>query len=105
MTEMLYNKLVRDKIPEIIAQQGESANIRILSDKAYTAALEQKLDEETAELHKEKNLEEVADILEVVYALADDLGYTKEDLLQVYNQKHEKRGGFQSRIILISKEG
>lgn len=102
---MLYNKLVRDKIPEIIAQQGESANIRILSDKAYTAALEQKLDEETAEFHKEKNLEELADILEVVYALADDLGYTKEDLLQVYNQKHEKRGGFHSRIFLISKEG
>ena len=102
---MLYNKLVRDKIPEIIAQQGESANIRILSDKAYTAALEQKLDEETAEFHKEKNLEELADILEVVYALADDLGCTKEDLLQEYNQKHEKRGGFQSRIFLISKEG
>ena len=63
---MLYNKLVRDKIPEIIAQQGESANIRVLSDKEYTAALEQKLDEETAEFHKEKNLEELADILEVV---------------------------------------
>ena len=105
MTEMLYNKLVRDKIPEIIAQQGESANIRVLSDKEYTAALEQKLDEETREFHKEKNLEELADILEVVYALADDLGCTKEDLLQVYNQKHEKRGGFQSRIFLISKEG
>lgn len=102
---MLYNKLVRDKIPEIIAQQGESANTRILNGKEYTVALEQKLDEETAEFHKEKNLEELADILEVVYALADDLGYTKEDLLQVYNQKHEKRGGFQSRIFLISKEG
>ena len=102
---MLYNKLVRDKIPEIIAQQGESANIRILNGKEYTVALEQKLDEETAEFHKEKNLEELADILEVVYALADDLGCTKEDLLQVYNQKHEKRGGFQSRIFLISKEG
>ena len=102
---MLYNKLVRDKIPEIIAQQGESANIRVLSDKEYTAALEQKLDEETREFHKGKNLEELADILEVVYALADDLGYTKEDLLQVYNQKHEKRGGFYNRIFLISKEG
>lgn len=102
---MLYNKLVRDKIPEIIAQQGESANTRILNGKEYTVALEQKLDEETAEFHKEKNLEELADILEVVYALADDLGCTKEDLLQVYNQKHEKRGGFQSRIFLISKEG
>ena len=102
---MLYNKLVRDKIPEIITQQGESANIRVLSDKEYTAALEQKLDEETAEFHKEKNLEELADILEVVYALADDLGYSKDDLLHAYNQKHEKRGGFQNRIFLISKEG
>ena len=105
MTEMLYNKLVRDKIPDIIAQQGESANIRVLSDKEYTAALEQKLDEETREFHKEKNLEELADILEVVYALADDLGYSKDDLLQVFNRKHEKRGGFHNRIFLISKEG
>ena len=105
MTEMLYNKLVRDKIPEIIAQQGESANIRVLSDKEYTAALEQKLDEETREFHKEKNLEELADILEVVYALADDMGYSKDDLLQVCNRKHEKRGGFRNRIFLISKEG
>ena len=102
---MLYNKLVRDKIPEIIAQQGESANTRILNGKEYTVALEQKLDEETAEFHKEKNLEELADILEVVYALADDLGYTKDELLDMYNQKHEKRGGFQNRIFLISKEG
>ena len=102
---MLYNKLVRDKIPEIIAQQGESANIRVLRDKEYTAALEQKLDEETREFHKERNLEELADILEVVYALADDLGYTKDELLDMYNQKHEKRGGFQNRIFLISKEG
>ena len=105
MTEMLYNKLVRDKIPEIIAQQGESANIRILSDKAYTAALEQKLDEETAEFHKEKNLEELADILEVVYALAENMGHTKEDLYRVYDKKHEDRGGFRERIFLISKEG
>ena len=102
---MLYNKLVRDKIPEIIAQQGESANIRILNGKEYTVALEQKLDEETAEFHKEKNLEELAEILEVVYALADDLGYTKDELLDMYNQKHEKRGGFQNRFFLISKEG
>ena len=102
---MLYNKLVRDKIPEIIAQQGESANIRVLHDKEYTVALEQKLDEETREFHKERNLEELADILEVVYALADDLGYTKDELLDMYNQKHEKRGGFQNRFFLISKEG
>ena len=102
---MIYNKLVRDKIPQIIKDQGETPGFRILNDEAYTAALEEKLREETAEFLAEKNLEELADILEVVYALADDLGYTKEDLLQVYNQKHEKRGGFHNRIFLISKEG
>ena len=101
---MVHNKLVRDQIPAIIARQGREANIRILSPEEYTCALEQKLDEETAEFHKEKNLEELADILEVVYALTEDLGSTKEELLEVYREKHEKRGGFRDRIFLISTE-
>ena len=102
---MMYNKLVRDKIPDMIKEQGEVPHIRILPAEEYTHALEQKLDEETAEFHKEKNLQELADILEVVYALAEDLGSTKGELLRIYEQKHEKRGGFRERIFLISKEG
>jgi len=102
---MIYNKLVRDKIPEIIKKQGETPSIRVLSKEEFTHALEQKLDEETAEFHREKNLEELADILEVVYSLAENIGGTKEDLLLIYEQKHEKRGGFRDRIFLISKEG
>ena len=102
---MMYNKLVRDKIPDIIMAQGEIPQFRILSDDEYTPALEQKLTEETEEFLREKNLEELADILEVVYALAEDLGYTKAELLHLYDQKHEKRGGFRERIYLISKEG
>ncbi len=102
---MIYNKLVRDKIPEIIKDQGGIPHIRILNDESYTAALEEKLTEETAEFLKEKNLEELADILEVVYALAERLGHTKEELQQTYEQKHEQRGGFRERIFLISKEG
>ena len=102
---MTYNKLVRDKIPEIIRSQGQIPHIRTLNDDEFYMALEQKLDEETAEFHKEKNLEELADILEVVYALAEDLGYSKSELLQTYDRKHEKRGGFRDRIFLISKEG
>ena len=105
MTEMIYNKLVRDKIPSIIERQGEIPRTRILPASEYSRALEQKLDEEIAEFHKEKNLEELADILEVVYALAEDLGYSKSELLQTYDRKHEKRGGFRDRIFLISKEG
>ena len=105
MTEMMYNKLVRDKIPECIRSQGEIPRIRILSDEEYSMALEQKLDEETAEFHKDKNLEELADILEVVYTLAENMGHTKEALLSACDQKREKRGGFADRIYLISKEG
>lgn len=102
---MKYNKLVRDKIPAIMESQGQTPETMILDQPHYTYFLEAKLDEETAEFHKEKNLEELADILEVVYALAEDLGHTKEELYSVYERKHESRGGFRDRIFLISNEG
>ena len=102
MTE--YQKLVRDKIPQIIREGGEVPNVRILADSEYRICLEKKLDEEVSEFHRDQNVEELADILEVVYALAECVGSTKEELLRVYAQKHEKRGGFQDRIFLISKE-
>ena len=102
---VIYNKLVRDKIPEMIRAQGESPNIRILEQEEYLQHLEQKLDEEVAEYHRDKNPEELADILEVVYALAENLGATKEELLAIYHKKNESRGGFAEKIFLISKEG
>ena len=102
---MVYNKLVRDKIPQIIERQGKTARIRILDDAEYTLHLEQKLDEEVGEYHKDKTLEELADILEVVYALAENLGCSKEDLINAYQKKHNERGGFSERILLISNEG
>ena len=100
----VYSKLVRDKIPEMIRAQGETPHIRILEDGEYTAHLEAKLDEEVGEFHRDRNLEELADILEVVYALTEDLGHTRQELETVYNRKHEARGGFRDRIFLISKE-
>ena len=100
-----YDKLVRDKIPRLIAEQGERPVFRVLDDGEYAECLERKLDEETAEYHKDKTPEELADILEVVYALAENLGCTKEELLRIYEQKHEERGGFRERIFLTSKEG
>ena len=102
---MIYNNLVRDKIPAIIKSQGQVPYTRILTDEEYTAALSQKLDEEVGEFHKDNNLEELADILEVVCALAENLGYSKDELLEVCQRKHDQRGGFQERIYLISKEG
>lgn len=100
----VYNKLVRDRIPDIIRRQGEKPVVRILEDEEYTLCLEGKLDEEVAEYHRDKNLEELADILEVVFALAENLGASREELLDVYRQKNEKRGGFADRVFLISKE-
>ena len=101
---MVYNKLVRDRIPELILAQGQKPHTRILDDKEYTLALEAKLDEEAGEFHREKNLEELADILEVIYALAENLGCTREELMEVYQRKHDARGGFSRRILLISKD-
>ena len=102
MTE--YNKLVRDKIPEIIQNSGEEPIVRILEDEEYRVCLETKLDEEVSEFHKDKNLEELADILEVVYALAESMGCTREELFTCYEKKHAERGGFQKRIFLMGKE-
>lgn len=101
---MIYNKLVRDKIPQFIEQNGGSARIRVLDDAEYRAYLEAKLDEEVAEFHSDKNAEELADILEVVYALAASIGCSKEQLLAVYQKKHDERGGFVDKILLISSE-
>ena len=101
---MQYNKLVRDKIPEMIRADGENPITRILDEEEYRKHLEMKLDEEVAEFHKDQNIEELADILEVVLALNESLGYSREELESAYLEKHEARGGFSDRVFLISKE-
>lgn len=93
-------KLVRDRIPEIIRSQGKTCKTRILTDEAYRECLHDKLDEELAEFHKDRNLEELADLMEVILAAAADLGYTPEDLECVRRAKAAQRGGFAKRIYL-----
>ena len=97
----VYNKLVRDKIPQIIESNGQKAFVRFLEDEEYLASLEEKLDEEVGEYHRDKSIEELADILEVVYALADEIG-SRDELMDVYNIKHQSRGGFKKRCYLVS---
>lgn len=99
---MEYKKLVRDRIPQIIAEQGGVCQTRILSEEEYRVSLEAKLDEEVAEYHRDQNLQELADILEVLFALAAANGYNREDLMSAYEDKHMERGGFEKRIFLIS---
>lgn len=100
----VYNKLVRDRIPEIIEAQGEKPNIRTLEQVEYLHQLEAKLDEEVGEYHRDKTTEELADILEVVFALAEANGVARQELMNVYQKKHDARGGFRDRVFLISKE-
>ena len=99
-----YQKLVRDKIPQIIRNGGDIPVTRILDDEEYLTCLENKLDEEVAEFHRDNNIEELADILEVIYALAEADGYSPEELNRYRMEKRAERGGFHDRIFLISKE-
>ena len=95
-----YNKLVRDRIPEIIEASGNECKTDVLSDEEYIKMLDAKLDEELAEYHKDQNIEELADLLEVIRAAAIARGYTLEELEAVRAKKAEKRGGFSKKILL-----
>lgn len=96
----VHNKLVRDKIPEIIENTGKTAYCHILTEEEYIAELDKKLNEECAEYQANKSLEELADMLEVMYAIAEARGYSVSELERVRAEKAEKRGGFKDRIFL-----
>lgn len=100
MKEIIYDKLVRDKIPETIEKSGKQCEIEILSDEKYLEMIDKKLYEELAEYHKDQNIEELADLLEVIYAATKARGYSIEDLEKVRVEKTEKRGGFDKKILL-----
>ena len=95
-----YHKLVRDRIPEIIEKSGKVCKTEILSDDDYLIMLEQKLDEELEEYHQDQNLEELADLLEVLWATAEARGYTVAELELMRKKKAAERGGFAKKILL-----
>lgn len=95
-----YHKLVRDRIPEIIERSGKGCKTRILSDADYLAMVDAKLDEELAEYHQEQNVEELADLLEVIRAAAVARGYSVEELERFRAEKAAERGGFENKILL-----
>lgn len=100
---MSYNKLVRDKIPEIIESTGEIPIIRKLSDTEYKQELEKKLYEEYLEVidsSYSNRIEELADMIEVIKYLAKLEDKTLEDVIEVANEKFKARGGFDKRIYL-----
>lgn len=104
----IYNKLVRDKIPEIIADSGKVFKKEILTDEAYKTALTEKAFEELQEYVEAEDqngaLEELADLLEVVHALAAVQKSSIAEIEKIRKEKAEKRGGFKEKIYLISVE-
>lgn len=96
----IYNKLVRDKIPEIIKATGKSFDVHYAKKEEILPLLETKLNEEVSEYLEDKNLEELADVMEVLFGLAGALGYSDQDLINKRNAKKEARGGFEKGIVL-----
>lgn len=97
---MKQPKLVRDRIPEIVKADGRTPKYRFAKDKEYYDFLVKKLEEEVAEFKKERDSEELHDILEVVYAIAKQNGISAKELEQKRKEKAEKRGSFDKKIIL-----
>ena len=99
MKRIIYNKLVRDKIPEIIEQAGQACACSVFTSVA-PVMLDEKLNEELAEYQEDKSIEELADLLEVVRAVARARGSSIEEVEDIRRHKAEKRGGFEKRILL-----
>ena len=102
--EKIYNKLVRDRIPEIITINGGEPFTRILNDVEYKNELEKKLLEEYNEVHltktSEERIEELADMFEIIKALAILENSSIDDVIEVAKSKSIKRGSFENKIYL-----
>ncbi len=101
--EQIYNKLVRDKIPEIIKSNGEKAITRVLTDDEYKIELEKKLNEEYQEVLSatgKDRIEELADMLEIIKYLAKLENATLEEIIAIAQEKGVKRGTFENKIFL-----
>ena len=100
MKKIVYRKLVRDRIPEIIEQAGQKCVCSVLSDDEYLKMLDEKLNEELAEYQESKSMEELADLLEVVRAVALARGSSPEEVEEIRRMKADLRGGFEKKILL-----
>lgn len=101
----VYNKLVRDLIPQIIERSGKSCSTRTLTDDEWLAELKVKFQEEWAEYiaarRPNDQVEELADLLEIILTLAQAAGASQEELLRAASEKKETRGGFDQKLFLI----
>ena len=96
----IYNKLVRDKIPEIINSDSRVAITRKLDDEEYLKELNKKLQEEVKEYLEDNNVEELADIVEVIYGILNSKNVSIEEFEKIRKNKVDRRGAFNKKIFL-----
>ena len=101
MSMIRYNKLVRDRIPEIIASSGKKCVCSPLSDDEYIKMLDAKLNGELAEYQESKSMEELADLLEVIRAVAKARGSSIDEVKAMHREKAARRGSFEQKILLV----
>ena len=99
-----YEKAVRDKIPEIIKFSGKNCNVKKLDNSEFLIQLEKKLAEELTEYQESKNVEELADILEVIYRISELTGVSSDELDKIRYDKAEQRGKFDDNLFLIDAD-
>ena len=99
-----YNKAIRDKIPEIIKESGKNCNVKKLDNSEFLIRLEKKLVEELEEYQESKNVEELADILEVIYRISELKGVVSDELDKIRQKKAEQRGKFDDNLFLVDSD-
>jgi len=98
---LIYNKAIRDRIPEIIEKSGYSCHVKTLTNDEFLIEIEKKLTEEVHEYQKDKEVSELADILEVIYRISQLKGISKEELEKLRIKKAQDRGPFDNNLFLI----
>jgi len=96
----ISQKLVRDKIPELMLNQGKTIEVRLANGREYEFMLWHKLQEEVEQFVRERNAEEIADIEEVLHCLADLRGIPWDLVEAIREKKREDKGSFKRKIIL-----
>lgn len=95
-----YNKLIRDNIPDIIAKAGNEPYYHTATAEEYRQKLLEKLTEELNEFKEMFSQHEVADLLEIIYAIVDEYGFNKDEIEKLRLERKQKRGAFAKKLIL-----
>lgn len=101
MKNIKYNKLIRDRIPEIIESSGKTAIVEKVQGEELLGLLNKKLFEELKEYEESDEVEELADLVEVVQAILDYKGISIEDFNKIREKKNTARGAFKEGLLLI----